>query len=142
VLPPRETLTERTIQAGITGLGKENVLWLDDALGALISKLEEHNILENTIIFFFNDHGQHAKGTLYQGGVHNPSIVWKHGGFVCGTTSKAKITNVDFAPTILEMAGYELEGDEFDGHSFKPVLDGKAYHSGKACILSLGMHVQ
>jgi arylsulfatase A len=138
VLPPRETLTERTLQAGITGFGKENVLWLDDALGALISKLEEHNILENTIIFFFNDHGQHAKGTLYQGGVHNPSIVWKQGGFSCGTTSNAKITNVDFAPTILEMAGSKLEGDEFDGHSFKPVLDGKALHSRESLYFELG----
>jgi arylsulfatase A len=138
VLPTRETLTERTVQAGITGLGKENVLWLDDALGALISKLEEHNMLENTIIFFFNDHGQHAKGTLYQGGVHNPSIVWKDGGFACGTTSKAKVTNVDFAPTILEIAGYELEGNEFDGRSFKPVLDGKAYQSGESLYFELG----
>jgi len=138
VLPSRESLTERTMKAGITGLGKENVLWLDDALGALISKLEEHNILENTIIFFFNDHGQHAKGTLYQGGVHNPSIVWKHGGFSCGNWSSARVTNVDFAPTILEMAGYKPEGNEFDGQSFKPVLDGIAYNSRESLYFELG----
>jgi arylsulfatase A-like enzyme len=138
VLPSRETLSERTRQAGITGLGKENVLWLDDALGALVSKLEEHNILENTIIFFFNDHGQHAKGTLYQGGVHNPSIVWRHGGFSCGNRNKARITNVDFAPTILDMAGYKLEDKKMDGISFKPVLDGKAYHSRESLYFELG----
>lgn len=138
VLPPRNTLGERLQQAGIKGGGKENVLWLDDALGALISKLEEHGILDNTIIFFFNDHGQHAKGTLYQGGVHNPSVIWKKGGFKCGNKSIAKIMNVDFAPTILELAGYTPGDKEFDGKSFKPVLDGKAYQSRESLFFELG----
>ena len=84
VLPARNTLSERLKEAGITERGKENVLWLDDAVGALLDKLEEHGILDNTIIFFFNDQGQHAKGTLYQGGLLNPSIIWKSGGFECG----------------------------------------------------------
>lgn len=138
LLPPRNSLTERLRRAGINEPGKENVLWLDDALGALIAKLEEHDILDNTIIFFFNDHGQHAKGTLYQGGVHNPSVIWKKGGFECGNTSNAKILNVDFAPTILELAGYSPEKDEFDGQSFKPILDGKAYQSRESLFFELG----
>ncbi len=138
VLPPRTTLTERLRKAGIKERGKENVLWLDDALGALLKKLAENNLLDNTIIFFFNDHGQHAKGTLYQGGLLNPSIIWKSGGFRCGNRSQAKISNVDFAPTILEMAGAQQDTYHFDGKSFKAVLDGNRLESRESMYFELG----
>ena len=138
VLPSRNSLGERLKIAGITERGKENVLWLDDALGALLDKLKEHGILDNTIIFFFNDHGQHAKGTLYQGGLLNPSIIWKSCGFKCGNKSQAKISNVDFAPTILELAGAKNLKNTFDGNSFKPVLDGTDFQSRESLYCELG----
>ena len=138
VLPARNTLTKRLQEAGITEPDKENVLWLDDALGALIQKLKEKGILDNTIIIFFNDHGQHAKGTLYQGGLHNPSIIWKSSGFDCGNISKTKVSNVDFAPTILEFAGAENINDKFDGNSFKAVLDGENIQPHETLFCELG----
>jgi len=138
ILPQRNTLTKRLREAGITEEGKENVLWLDDALGALIKQLEDADILDNTIIFFFNDHGQKAKGTLYQGGLLNPSIIWKSGGFKCGNLSQAKISNVDFAPTIIELAGGDIMDDNFDGNSFKSVLDGKSFQSRESLYCELG----
>jgi len=105
VLPPRETLTERLRMAGIAETGKEIVLWLDDAVGALLDKLKEHELLDDTIIVFFNYHGQEAKGTLYQGGLRSLCIVWQRGGFPCGGTSDAFVQNIDFAPTLLALAG-------------------------------------
>ena len=138
VLPVRNTLTKRLREAGVTEPGKENVLWLDDALGALIQKLEEKGVLDNTIIFFFNDHGQHAKGTLYQGGLHNPSIIWKSSGFEHGNVCKTLVSNVDFAPTILEFAGAKNMDDKFDGSSFKAVLDGKDFQSRESLYCELG----
>lgn len=94
--------------------------------------------MENTIIFFFNDHGQKAKGTLYQGGALNPSIIWKKGGFKCGAVCETQISNVDFAPTILEFAGLKNIDDQFDGNSFKPVLDGKMTESRESLYFELG----
>jgi len=138
VLPARNTLTKRLQEAGIIDHGEENVLWLDDALGALIQKLEEKDILDNTIIFFFNDHGQHAKGTLYQGGLLNPSIIWKSNGFECGNVCDTKVSNVDFAPTILEFAGAKNMNDKFDGNSFKPVLDGENFQPRETLFCELG----
>jgi len=138
VLPERHTIPERIREAGLAGNRKENVLWLDDALGALIDRLREYDILDQTIIFFFNDHGQHAKGTLYQGGVHNPSIVWKSGGFPCGPTCEAKVSNVDFVPTILEMAGMEKLPGELDGISFQGVLNGREENRREELYFELG----
>ena len=103
---------------------RRNLLWLDDALGALMDKLEALELIDNTIIFFFNDHGQRAKGTLYQGGALSPSIVWKKGGFPGGGSSSARIANIDFAPTILDLAGVDYDSDTFDGQSFIQLLDG------------------
>jgi arylsulfatase A-like enzyme len=138
VMPARHTLPERLEAAGLGGKDKENILWLDDALGVLISKLEEYNILDRSIIFFFNDHGQLAKGTLYQGGALNPSIIWKKGGFACGNVCEATISNVDFAPTILEMAGAEIQDRGFDGQSYKTALDGKPSGSRESLFFELG----
>ena len=138
VLPARETLPERVEEAGLGGRNRENILWLDDALGALIAKLESHNVLDNTIIFFFNDHGQHAKGTLYQGGVVNPSIIWKSGGFPCGGECDVQVSNVDFAPTILELAGAGEIPEGLDGMSFRDALDGKTIRSRESLFFELG----
>ena len=56
VMPPRETIGKRIEEAGLEQ-EKTDVLWLDDAIGALLNKLDAINELENTIIFFINDHG-------------------------------------------------------------------------------------
>jgi arylsulfatase A-like enzyme len=139
VLPPRESLPKRVRESGVNG-GRlsENVLWLDDAVGALIKRLEWRGIADRTIIFFFNDNGQDAKGSIYQGGAHCPSIIWRKGGFPCGKTSEVRITNLDFAPTILDLAGAELPKDFFDGRSFRAVLEGKTNRLHEALFFELG----
>ncbi|MCK4919659.1 MAG: sulfatase-like hydrolase/transferase [Bacteroidales bacterium] len=129
ILSSKEEIESRLKEAGYNYKGgalasKGNVLWLDDALGLLIKKLKEIGEYENTIIFFFNDQGQSAKGTVYQGGTANPSIVWKYGGFKCGSQTNALVSNVDFVPTILDLLGIESDPLGFDGKSFAHVLEG------------------
>ncbi len=127
VQPARETIPARLLKAGLKpGHNKGNVLWLDDSMHALMAKLKELDIDDNTIVFFFNDHGQTAKGTLYQGGILNPSVVWKKGGFPCGPTCDVAISNIDFAPTILDMIDASPKQPPFDGQSFLPALQGDA----------------
>ncbi len=138
VLPERASLPRRLKQAGITAPGRENLLWLDDMLGAIMARLKKHGLDENTVVFFFNDHGQAAKGTLYQGGVSNPSIIWKQGGFPGGPTSHALVSNVDFAPTILELAGIAPAGHAFDGRSFASVLEGRTDSVRPSLYFELG----
>ena len=102
VMPPRATLPERVKKSGIkydtTRRFDElcDMLWMDDLFGVIMKKLKELGLDDNTIVFFFNDHGQMAKGTVYQGGVSDPSFVWKKGGFPCGHVSDALVSNVDF----------------------------------------------
>jgi len=136
VLPPPDSIAERLRKAGLPiDNRRANMVWLDDALGALLKRLQQYALEDDTIIFFFNDHGQGAKGTLYQGGISNPSIVWRQGGFPCGATSSVRVSNVDFAPTMLELAGAEIRPDMFDGVSFLQVLQGedKPIHPSLYC---------
>ncbi len=126
ILPARKSIPERLERAGLpVDDQRANMLWLDDTIGALFDKLRELNIEDNTIVIFFNDHGQKAKGTLYQGGISNPSLVWRKGGFPCGKVSRVQVCNIDFAPTILDMAGAVQPEGRFDGISFLPALEGR-----------------
>ena len=129
LLSNKETILERLKNSGIEIsdrdlASKGNVLWLDDALGALIAKLKEIGEYENTIIVFFSDHGQSAKGTVYQGGTEDPSIIWKFGGFPCGPKTDAFVSNIDFAPTLLDLLGVDYTYKGFDGESFAGILKG------------------
>jgi arylsulfatase A-like enzyme len=128
VQPPRHTIPERLTKAGIPVTDwAANILWVDDAIGALIARLEKYNLMKNTIIIVFNDNGQAAKGTLYQGGVENPlCVIWKHGGFKCGSRNSVKSSNVDFVPTLLDLANVTVPSSQFDGRSLLPALNGAA----------------
>ena len=137
-LPARSSIPVRLAQAKIRTPGRENLLWLDDALGAIMTRLKKHGLDENTIVVFFNDHGQAAKGTLYQGGVSNPSILWRKGGFPCGAVSDALISNIDFAPTLLDFAGMTPMPGQFDGRSFRPILEGQTGEWKRTLYFELG----
>ena len=125
VLPDKKTIPERLKAAKIRGYQKENVLWLDDMVGAVIDKLEATGQLDNTILVYFNDHGQKSKGTVYEGGVHGESFFWRKGGFPVGNTCDVPVSNVDFAPTLLDLAGVSYDPATYDGKSFADVLLGK-----------------
>lgn len=135
--PPVESIKNRIKEAGLEGKNKENILWLDDAVGALFKKLEDEGVIDNTIVVFFNDHGQDFKGTLYEGGVNSQAFIWKKGGFKVGNSLKAPVSNVDFLPTLLDFAGNPKD-DDFDGKSFKPALEGKEYKGRTSFYHELG----
>ena len=144
-LPPRETIRERLEKAGLPRealddpeQGAAMMLALDDSIGAVMDRLEANGQLGNTIIFFFNDHGTDAKGTLYQGGLHYPSVVWRKGGFPVGPKSDALVSNVDFAPTILDFAGIPYDPHAFDGRSFRDILLGGAPPDDRLIYAEMG----
>jgi arylsulfatase A-like enzyme len=122
----RESVFERTRAAGIDD---ENapMTWLDDGIGAVLERLEEYGLMENTIIVFASDHqSPRAKMTCYEFGANAPgAIMWK-GKIKAGLVHDALVTNVDIVPTILELAGLnQAENYEIDGKSWVNLLNGK-----------------
>ena len=98
----------------------------DAELGRLIDMLEQEGELDNTFIFYFGDNGGSLPGTKgYTNdiGIHVPLVVyipdrWKDKlGIPLGSVDERIVSFVDFAPTILRLAGLDIP-DEMDGRPF------------------------
>ena len=138
VQPARETIPQRLAEAGITGWNVENVLWLDDAVGALFDHLEATGKADNTIIIFVSDHGTEAKGSVYNRGTNTAGLVWRKGGFDAGQSVDADVTLMDLAPTLLEWAQAPTAEDQFDGRSLTPLLDGEVQTVHESLYFEVG----
>jgi arylsulfatase A-like enzyme len=132
------SLQKRIAGAGLEGTNRENILWLDDAVTALFNELEKTGELDNTIIVFFNDHGQNSKGSLYEGGVNSQAFIWKKGGFKVGNKMEPIVSNVDFLPTLIDLAGGDSKKFKFDGVSFADALEGKPFKQRSSVYHELG----
>lgn len=110
---------------------------LDDVVGEVIEALEERDMLKNTVIVFTSDNGalhnfssqaplRGEKGTYYEGGIRVPLVICWPGQIEPGSLSEIPVTNLDFFPTFLEMAGLSSpENHSIDGHSLVPLLTRK-----------------
>ncbi|GAA5495565.1 hypothetical protein Rhal01_01744 [Rubritalea halochordaticola] len=111
---------------------------MDQTLGRILDYLEDPNgdgdsgdsIANNTLIIFTSDNGghsgatdnyplRHVKGSIYEGGIRVPLIVWQPGTVPAGEQSDSLVHAVDFYPTLVEHAGSTLPAEiNFDGTSF------------------------
>lgn len=95
---------------------------------AYLDDLKVKGLDDNTIVFFFSDHGgclPRGKGTPYETGLRVPLIiylppVWQEKfGLESGIVDSRLVSFVDLAPTILSMAGIEppafMQGKAFMG---------------------------
>ncbi|MGD8536489.1 MAG: sulfatase [Candidatus Aminicenantes bacterium] len=103
----------------------------DDEVGKIVDHLRSDGLLENTIIFFFSDHGMRLwrhKQFCYDSGLHVPFIMsWpgnpqKLGGK--GTIREDLVNGIDIAATSLALAGIEIpdymESRYLFARGFKP----------------------
>jgi arylsulfatase A-like enzyme len=110
---------------------------LDIQIGRLVSELKKSGKLYNTFILFTSDNGGHygitkqwplrsGKGSYYEGGIREPMFVHWPGKVAPNTKTDVSVTNLDFFPTLLDVAGVIKPVDKIlDGQSILPVLTGK-----------------
>jgi len=91
----------------------------DDEVGDIIAALKADDLLDNTIVFFFTDHGYRAyrhKQWLYEGGVRVPLVV--AGPDVAkGASRDDLISGIDITVTTLALAG-ATPGSWMEGRNF------------------------
>lgn len=100
---------------------------VDREIGALLKKLEEKGLLENTMIVVTGDNGMpfpRAKANLYDYGTRVPLVISFSKKFKRNRRSETFVNLIDLMPTFLEVAGVPLPKD-LDGISLVPVLKGK-----------------
>ncbi len=99
---------------------------MDKEVGAYLKELDDAGLAENTIVFYYADNGgvlPRSKRFMYESGLHIPLIVRipkKYAGLAreaTGTRTDRIISFVDFAPTVLNLAGIKIP-DHFQGHAF------------------------
>ncbi len=90
---------------------------MDKNVGRILSELEEDGLADDTIIFFYSDHGSglpRHKRVLQDSGMHVPLMVhfpekYKHLAPAEDRVILDRLLSfVDFAPTVLSLAGIEI----------------------------------
>lgn len=83
-----------------------NIAEMDKQVGAVLEQLEDDGLLDNTIIFFYGDHGgplPREKRLIYDSGLNTPMIIRFPNKMQAGTKDNQLISFVDFAPTLLSL---------------------------------------
>ena len=107
----------------------DKVTQLDQQVGKLLRQLEKDGLADNTIVFYYGDHGgvlPRSKRFIYESGTRVPFLVripkkYKHlfPADKPGTKIDRLISFVDLAPTILSIAGIPIpaymQGNAFLG---------------------------
>ncbi len=103
-----------------------NCLRLQDIfLKSLIDQYKELGLYDNTIFVIYGDHGEgfgeHGRlthgDTIWEEGLRIPLIIHAPGMFESGQRVKGLSNETDIVPTLLEMLGYDLQGEEYPGYS-------------------------
>jgi arylsulfatase A-like enzyme len=97
--------------------------WQDDSVGAILRKLEELGVADNTMVIHISDHQSRGKYTCYEGARVPAAIRWP-GKIRAGTRIDALCANIDIHATLIEAAGGAVPGDLGDGRSLLPLLLG------------------
>ena len=137
-------------RAGIVG---DNTMELDDNVGKILKKLDEHNLTDNTVILVISDNGadtfakkildvhKHAqnsvdlngKHTVLKGyknhlgeGGHRLPMIWKWPkGFDSGINRDTTVSYIDVYATLADIIDYKLNCNEApDSRSLIPILNG------------------
>lgn len=102
----------------------------DEKVGAIIQKLEKSGLLNNTIVFFFSDHGMRMtrnKQFLYEGGIRVPLIIadyTKSKNIEAGGTHEGLVSGIDLGPSALALAGIPIP-DFMEGKNIFSDADGE-----------------
>jgi N-acetylglucosamine-6-sulfatase len=105
-----------------------SLLSVDDSIGAVLDRLEQRCVLDDTIIVYTSDngffHGEHrfpaGKYFAYEPSIRVPLVVSGPG--VPRSVQPSLVSNVDLAPTIAEWAGAQLLRAS-DGRSLVPLFE-------------------
>lgn len=86
------------------------VSFTDQTVGKILKQLEDDGLAENTIVFFWGDHGRglpRGKRWVYDSGIHVPLVVRWPGKIDPGSVREDLVCFLDLAPTVLHLAGVE-----------------------------------
>lgn len=101
---------------------------LDRNIGKILDYLDKTGLSKNTVViyasdqgFYMGEHGWFDKRFIYEESLKTPFIIRYPGVITPGTKVDQLISNIDWAPTVLDLAGADIP-EEIQGKSFLPLL--------------------
>jgi len=117
------------------GLVKE----IDDWVGKILDKLDEHGLTRNTMVIFVSDHGEmlgahgmREKNVFYEESAHIPLMIRFPGKIKKKTTVDGYISTLDLFPTILDYL--KIKEHHSDGKSLRGLIEGTDKEHGKYVV--------
>lgn len=122
------------------GLFGDVVEELDWSVGQILDTLRKHQLDRDTMVIFTSDngpwlaYGDHAgsagrlregKGTMFDGGCREPTVMWWPGKIPAGTVCKTPAMTIDILPTIARLIGAKLPDHTIDGRDIWPLVSGQ-----------------
>jgi arylsulfatase A-like enzyme len=123
---------------------------MDTQLGALFNHIRDNpSLRDNTIVLVCSDNGPEVgagsagpfrgtKGTLYEGGIRSPLVVWAPGfmeSAKVGTVNESSVlAAMDLVPSLLSLAKVPLGEKRTDGEAVLSILFGQSALSRKSPI--------
>ncbi len=107
------------------------LLAVDESLHTLMDYLDANGLSENTLViyvgdqgFYLGEHGLYDKRLIFEESFRMPLIMRWKGTIAPGTRSQAMVQNIDYAPTLVELAGAATPENlrSFQGRSLAPLL--------------------
>ncbi|MEM1135377.1 MAG: sulfatase [Bacteroidota bacterium] len=101
---------------------------MDENVGRVLKKLDRLNLSDNTFVIFTSDNGgirdisnqnplRAGKGSYYEGGIRVPLVIRWPDKVLKGSINHNRVSNLDFYPTLQELANPKEKADELDGYS-------------------------
>lgn len=119
----------------------EALLALDESVGALMDHLKDSGLVDSTLLMYTSDngfllgeHGLLDKRVAYEPSIRIPLLAYAPNFIEPETEVTQLISNIDFAPTLLDLAGQSVP-DAMDGRSFLPLLTGGGVDQWRNALL-------
>jgi len=115
--------------------------WIDESLGAILRKLEELGIDDNTLVVFAPDHGRDGKASVFShGGCQVPMLIRWPQGVNAGLICEELVQNIDLVPTFFELGEVQKpKSYQIDGQSLTSLFkNGKAENWRSHLYLEMG----
>ena len=107
------------------------ILAVDESVASLLNYLDSHGLSENTLViyvgdqgFYMGEHGMYDKRWIFEESFRMPLIMRWKGHIPAGTRSQALVQEIDYGPTIVEVARANTPENmkAFDGVSLVPLF--------------------
>lgn len=126
---------------------------MDTNIGRILNALDSLEIRDNTLVVFTSDNGGIAaihsqyplhggKGSYYEGGVRVPLVISWPGHIPAGAVSDLPVSNVDFYPTLLSLAGLSPHKTGLDGIDFSGELMGSEMDRNRPLFWHFPIYLQ